>query len=61
MQEITFTLDEVSRIIIGENKQGGLIDDYFDYLLQFDIYPKIDKSREKINFKEWYLTKKELC
>lgn len=54
---MTFTLDEVSKIIVGEDKQGGLIDDYLDYCLQLDIYPEIDKDRKKISFKEWYLTK----
>lgn len=54
---MVFTLDEVSKIIIGEDKQGGLIDDYLDYCLQLDIYPELDKDRKKISFKEWYLTK----
>ena len=54
-KKIVFTLDEVSKIIVGEDKQGGLIDDYFDYRLQLDIYPKVDRNRKKINFKEWYL------
>ena len=55
----TFTLDEISKIFIGEDNQGGLFDDYLDYCLQLDIYPEVDENRKKITFKEWYLTKRE--
>jgi len=42
-----FTLEDISKIFVGENEKGGLFDDYLDYRI---------KTNNKITFKEWYLT-----
>lgn len=41
-----FTLDDISKIFIGEDENGGLFDDFLDYRIT---------TNEEITFKEWYL------
>lgn len=54
-QEKIFTLEEVSKIIVGEGYDGDLIDLYTDHCLQLDKpLPESDFIRP--TFKEWYLT-----
>jgi hypothetical protein len=41
-----FTLDDISKIFVGETSGGGLFDAFLDYRISFG---------EKITFKDWYL------
>ena len=48
-KEQIYTLDDISKIFIGEDKNGGLFDDWLDYRLGLN-----GNEPNNISFKEWY-------
>ena len=48
-REQIYTLDDISKIFIGEDKNGGLFDDWLDYRLGLN-----GNEPNNISFKEWY-------
>ena len=44
-EEKMFSLDEISKLFVGEGKEGGYFDDFLDYRLE---------TKNKITFKEWF-------
>jgi len=44
-QEISYTLEQISREFIGEGINGGYFDDYLDFRIE---------TNNKITFKEWF-------
>jgi len=50
-QERSFSLEQISKDFIGENKQSGYIDDYFDFQLNLNGE---NPKQIKLTFKEWF-------
>jgi hypothetical protein len=48
----TYTIDEISKLFVGENNKGGYFDEYLDYCI-FEKKP----NETKLTFKEWFETK----
>lgn len=47
--EKTYTLEEISKLFVGENEQGGYFDQYLDYCILNGL-----KGSDAPTFKEWF-------
>ena len=49
LMEKTYTLEEISKLFVGENEQGGYFDQYLDYCILNGL-----KGSDAPTFKEWF-------